>query len=285
MERSFIPGSKWLYIKIYTGNKSADELIINHIYPILESLQERKLIVGYFFIRYNDPKFHLRIRMLIESPSVIGEIYESLNKILIPMINNRCIWKVQNDTYQREIERYGETTIELAEQWFCVDSRRILELLNAIEANEHRWQIALLLIDDTLNQFQYNIQSKSKLLSLISSSFKQEFGMIKSYYTKQLNDKYRNKRKLIENTMDKKINVNFTNIINKYSPINHSLAEKINSLIKHDDKSYTNFLLSIIHMTMNRLFRTQNRLYELVIYDFLYRYYQSNIAKQKYEAI
>jgi hypothetical protein len=30
-----------------------------------------------------------------------------------------------------------------------------------------------------------------------------------------------------------------------------------------------------IHMTMNRLFRTENRLYELIIYDFMRRYYTS----------
>ena len=40
-------------------------------------------------------------------------------------------------------------------------------------------------------------------------------------------------------------------------------------------------LTSMIHMTMNRWFRSKNRLHELVIYDFLSRYYISEIAKNK----
>ena len=40
-------------------------------------------------------------------------------------------------------------------------------------------------------------------------------------------------------------------------------------------------LPSYIHMTMNRLWADKNRMYELVIYDFLVRYYKSYIAREK----
>lgn len=35
-------------------------------------------------------------------------------------------------------------------------------------------------------------------------------------------------------------------------------------------------------MTMNRLFKSKNRLHELVIYNFLFRYYKAEIGKNKY---
>jgi len=38
---------------------------------------------------------------------------------------------------------------------------------------------------------------------------------------------------------------------------------------------------SISHMTMNRWFRTNNRQFELVIYDFLTKYFESAIARTK----
>jgi hypothetical protein len=35
-------------------------------------------------------------------------------------------------------------------------------------------------------------------------------------------------------------------------------------------------------MMLNRLFRSKNRLHELVLYDFMNRYYKSELAKEKY---
>lgn len=40
-----------------------------------------------------------------------------------------------------------------------------------------------------------------------------------------------------------------------------------------------NYIASYIHMSMNRLFASENRLYELIIYDFLRRYYMLSINK------
>ncbi|GHV23349.1 hypothetical protein FACS1894174_09080 [Bacteroidia bacterium] len=41
-------------------------------------------------------------------------------------------------------------------------------------------------------------------------------------------------------------------------------------------------LKSYIHMMLNRLFRSKNRMHEMVLYDFMFRYYTSGIAKEKY---
>lgn len=35
-------------------------------------------------------------------------------------------------------------------------------------------------------------------------------------------------------------------------------------------------------MTLNWLFRSKNRMHELILYDFMFRYYTSEIAKEKY---
>ena len=51
---------------------------------------------------------------------------------------------------------------------------------------------------------------------------------------------------------------------------------------KELDIDIDDYLSSITHMTINRLFITNNRLCELVIYDYLYRFYDSIIARLKY---
>lgn len=39
MERIFIPGSRWLFFKLYTGTQSADILLTRHISPFVRRLQ------------------------------------------------------------------------------------------------------------------------------------------------------------------------------------------------------------------------------------------------------
>lgn len=42
-----------------------------------------------------------------------------------------------------------------------------------------------------------------------------------------------------------------------------------------------NYLWSIIHMVNNRIFRTQQRMHELIIYSFLAIFYKSFLSRQK----
>jgi len=44
-------------------------------------------------------------------------------------------------------------------------------------------------------------------------------------------------------------------------------------------------MASYSHMMVNRLFKSKQRLHEMVLYDFLHRYYKSEIARQKYAGI
>lgn len=53
------------------------------------------------------------------------------------------------------------------------------------------------------------------------------------------------------------------------------------SLKLKKDLSTDSLLSSYIHMMLNRLFRSKNRIHELVIYDFMYQYYKSEIAREK----
>jgi len=54
--------------------------------------------------------------------------------------------------------------------------------------------------------------------------------------------------------------------------------EILNSI---DEEKLTSLIQSHIHMMINRFFRTQQRTYELVIYDCLSRYYSSFLSRNK----
>jgi hypothetical protein len=61
------------------------------------------------------------------------------------------------------------------------------------------------------------------------------------------------------------------------------MASRIILYLEKDREIMLDDLLgSYIHMMMNRMFRTRQRLMEMVLYDFLFRTYKSALAKNRY---
>lgn len=290
IQRRFIPGSEWVYIKLYTGNKTADEILIRGIYFIIRILEKRGLIRRWFFIRYTDPDFHLRIRLLTTNNDCIGDVIHAFYDKLNYWVKSDLIWKVQLDTYNRELERYGGPLIEEAELFFYVDSECALSIMKKIETlkNEnYRWMIALKMIDELFVDFSLDIMARKQIMDQLSNSFKTEFGF-NEYNSKQFNSKYRENKNTIESIL--KNTINDKNFISLCLPVKHRSKRMVPvvgqlqiKLKKQNNKIALNALLiSYIHMMINRLFRSKNRMHELILYDFMSRYYTSEIARRKY---
>ena len=79
--RKFHPGSEWLYFKVYTGIKTSDTILQEVIEPLVEQLQIQNLIDQWFFIRYNDPKPHLRIRLNLKNITPYSIILGMINSL------------------------------------------------------------------------------------------------------------------------------------------------------------------------------------------------------------
>ncbi|HVJ92985.1 MAG TPA: lantibiotic dehydratase, partial [Labilithrix sp.] len=59
--RTFPPGSEWLYAKLYTGTASADDVLKEVVTPLVAP--QKKSSTGWFFIRFGDPEWHVRLRL------------------------------------------------------------------------------------------------------------------------------------------------------------------------------------------------------------------------------
>ncbi len=290
IRRKFIPGSRWLYFKIYTGIKTADEVATRTLLPLLRELYEAKLIDDWFFIRYTDPDFHLRLRLLVARPEHYAAIFARIGSSVEPLVDNGAVVKVVCDTYVREIERYGAGTMEAVERLFGIDSRAVLELLDRVAEEPAdrretvRWQLALLLLDDAMTAFGREPEEKLRLFANMAGNFKQEFGFTSHPFTRQINDKYRRYRAEIEKGLS--VREPFA----AYEPVLRRRRAELERVaaeilrIKDEDAappSTDELLGSIAHMTMNRWFRTGNRQFELVVYDFLSKYFESSVARTK----
>lgn len=290
MQRNFIIGDRWLYYKIYAGPNTCDMLLINAIGPICKHLVASNLIAKWFFIRYSDPENHIRLRFLLNEQSKIGRIIESLFRIFNPYIETGYIFKIQTDTYKREIERYGIDTIEHSETMFYYDSIMVAEILGILSDDKEEdilWLCSMKAIDKLLQDFNYSMKQKCDLLEQIASNFEKEFN-VNYHLIKQLSGKYRLKRKKICEFMN---STNYSNnayislieCMKKKSESTQFVVSKFSELSKNKDlpvisKSH---IISFIHMFMNRLFQSKQRLHEMVIYGFLFRFYKSEIAKEK----
>ena len=285
-KRIFIPGSEWVYFKLYTGTKTSDAIIKKEMYGYVREMMKNGIIDQWFFIRYADPDFHIRLRMHMKNIHNFTSIFNRFFEMFFPVVESGLVWNIQCDTYKREMERYGANTISLVEELFFVDSEYIVKLLYALSEDnpeQERWKLALALIDSLLSAFSFEMKQRKELLNSLAEGFKKEFGFTNRHTTKQLNDKYRLYRKDIENVMmwENEITESI-NIVKARRQAMIPIAEKLAGMEQSGQFQITllSLLTSLIHMTMNRWFRTKNRLHEMVIYEFLSRYYTSEIAKR-----
>ncbi|WP_143310576.1 lantibiotic dehydratase [Chitinophaga vietnamensis] len=283
--RSFTPGSEWLFVKIYCGFKTGEELLAGYFAAQLPEWQEDGLFEQFFFLRFGDPQPHIRIRFLNSAhPANNDVILHRIAAAMQPFIASGQVSKVQCDTYVREIERYGAETIMYCEQLFMADSQAVLgiiSMLDGAEGEAFRWKLALRGAGMLLEDFGLSISERKNLLAALRESFITEFGGAKLQH-KALNDKYRKHQQEIQSFMqaadDEKNEI--TEAIEMFqarSAVTAPLAEKIQSLCR-DENRYRDIVASHLHMFLNRIFVAKQRKHELVIYFFLEKYYLSQLA-------
>lgn len=286
MKRDFPIGSEWLFYKVYCGYTTADELLKNIIGPLSASMIQQKLVDNWFFIRYADPNPHIRWRLHFADLSHLGEVELTVARTLQPYLDAKLINKIQTDTYKREIERYGEPTMELCETLFGLDSEMVTAMLTMTETlpdkELYRWLFSLKAIDSLLDTFDYDLESKHALAKSIADGFGKEFG-INEPVIQQFSDKYRSYKKQIFSFLQEKDN----NAKPLYQTIETKKAKTSPLVIQFQAlcpncQRLDEIMRSLIHMTMNRIFIAQQRKHEVVLYGFLERYYRSEMAKEKY---
>lgn len=284
-KRKYMSGDEWVYCKIYSGELMLEKILTHKVNDVVKKFEDCGLMDKWFFIRYRDlDGSHLRLRFHSSIKTNLHQIQDVLKEFFTEMIISKEVAKVIFDTYSREYERYGYSVYPEVEIIFKVDSTAIIGLLSSLSLNEDketkRWLNALVIVDDTLSAYGLDINKKFLLMKQQRDSFRKEFGFTTIPYIRQLNNKYRESRSLIQQALE-------SDLLSEYADFllvrKHSIKEIVDKLSSENRALLVRSLPSMIHMSMNRLFVSSNRLYEMLIYDFLCRYYESLIAQAKYE--
>lgn len=289
MINRFTIGTEWFYLKFYIGGSFVDKILTHEIYSIINQLEKEKYISKYFFIRYSDPYNHIRVRLKLNNVDDYSLIIKKFHKKLNKYIVSDIIWKIQADTYEREIERYNKYLIEDTESLFYIDSKLSIEILKLIDKTENenfKWMASVMSIHSYLNLFlKDDLLGQFNLIKNMNDSFKNEFSFNENN-SKILNKLYREKRAIIENLIEEKsdndVVIKISSLIKKRDNKLRKIIDNIKSVSKKHNINNNQYVSSYIHMNINRLIPENNRAHELLLYNYIYRYYESKIAKAKY---
>jgi len=291
--RAFFLGDSWAYYKFYSGPKTADLLLTRTLGPLVDLLLAEGRIDSWFFVRYADPHLHLRLRLQLCGREDLSAVICRIHDDLAPWVERRLVWRVQTDTYQREIERYGRTMMELSEELFCLDSRMVVGILKQFHddsGERKRWLMALRAIDRFLDDFELTIKEKSALIGEFRDGIIKEIRGKKNI-RRQLNEKYRRDKREIEDVLKMGDDTG-----GEYGPLVRIITERsaamrplVKMILEHTNKinsevNRNELIRSFLHMMMNRFFRSSPNLHELVLYDYLALYYHSTLARRDRES-
>ncbi len=289
LRRSFPPGSEWMYLKLYAGSAGVDELLRTLVQPLVDEVLASGAADGWFFIRYADPDWHLRLRLHGDPLRLLAEVAPRLHALAEPLRARGVLWKLQTDTYEREVERYGDgEAMGLAEQMFQADSAAVLGILKAYEGDssaDARWRLGLLGMDMMLTDLGFDLNAKFNLLQTVRESFLLEFHG-KGPFEHQLGDRFRKDRKELERLLDPLQDAG--PLQTGVELLRHRSAQLVPLAARMRDLAGTpgvpplaSLAGSFLHMHANRILRASARAQELVLYDFLARIYESSLARAR----
>jgi thiopeptide-type bacteriocin biosynthesis protein len=290
VRRRFPPGSEWLYAKLYTGAGTADQVLNHLVGPLVRSSLASGAADAWFFIRFADPDWHLRLRLHGEPGRLHAEVLPSLEAAAAPLLETGQLWCVQLDTYEREVERYGgDRGIELAEHVFDADSEAVLTIMGSSWGDaglDLRWRLAMRGIDLLFDDLGLALEEKRSVARRARESFGREFG-IDGNFRGRVSQRYRAERARLEALLDP----------GRAPPA--PLAAGLEALRRRSlqlapvtaelrqlgqagrlSATMTDIAMSYAHMHVNRLLRSAQRAQELVLYELLDRAYSAQAGRR-----
>jgi hypothetical protein len=99
LQRRYMPGSEWLYLKVYAPKIGINRLLIR-LGPLLAKRYGGHPINRWFFIRYEDHAPHIRLRIQI-NPAAISDVLTAFKSKFEDRIQQQVIREFQIDVYSR----------------------------------------------------------------------------------------------------------------------------------------------------------------------------------------
>lgn len=281
-QRNFPPGSDWLYLKIYCG-PSTMAAVLKQTTQVAQQAVSTGQITHWFFIRYNDPESHLRIRLRLTDKDQYGSMVATYQKAFAEALLSGEIHRYQLDTYEREIERYGDATIDPTERIFWHDSELVSQLLGMDMPETSMLTMAIMGIDAYQTSFGLTLTEKRAVCEQIFSDLFNEHGATTGL-RQTLAQKYRLNQSLVLKVLRQETSPEMVPIYPLFQHHVEAIRPFVTAIRQENIDSkpvqWWQYISSLGHLYINRLFSTNQRTYELLIYHHLLRAYQALNSRQ-----
>jgi thiopeptide-type bacteriocin biosynthesis protein len=288
VERRFPPGSEWLYLKLFTGPATADQVLLRAA-PLLAASAHAGIIDSWHFVRYGDPDWHIRLRLHGSPEVLLGDLLPRLRDLTEPLLRTGQIWRTQLDTYERELERYGGSLgIGPAERIFHGDSQAVVEIISQLPGDagaDLRWRMALRGIDQVFDDFGLTLAQKREIARRCRQGYGREFGAGSSFQH-AVSARFRRERPWLEFLLSADPPPEVTGCVRALDDRSAAIATAAGRIRAVADSEAPNvpglaeLATSFAHMHVNRLLRSAQRAQELVLYEMLDRLYTSRAARE-----
>lgn len=282
--RSFAPGSEWLYARLYCGATTADAALVDLVKPLVAEATA----LGcdrWFFIRYADPRPHLRVRLRGSPRTLTGALLPRLHAAVAPWLADGRVDRFNLDTYDREVERYGgDVGVELAEELFQIDSELALGLVERFRGDRGygaRWRLALYGMHTLTGLFAPDHAAALSMVREARRAFAAEL-RVDARVEVQLGRRYRAERAALSRLCDEgpaRELPEAAEVFDAAIPRFHDLARR--HRLAALGGSRTSIVQSFLHMHVNRMLRSKQRAQEFALYDLLVRLYESEAARAR----
>ena len=161
---------------------------------------------------------------------------------------------------------------------FCLGSKLVLDVLSLELTTEiDRWKWAVVWCDVLFDKFLFSLIDKMEIMVRLGQSFLLEHGF-NTNQRKQLDKKFRSLEPsmyqiITSNSFEREKIERHYAISETFEIVNEAFKSKKVAVNKWD------YVGSIIHMELNRLFRSNQRKNEMVIYYCMGKMYKSLIAR------
>lgn len=262
----------YIYLKLYLDMEYADKFLSDSLAPFVQNLYKSGRLDKFFFIRYADPNFHIRLRLRAKDRVSYTEFLIDIQKWANMVFRNKEVKNYAFTIYEREVERYGgEQCIGLIESLFSADSALAIKLL------DYKKQLDIQTVDSLcawiFAQTVLDLTPAGKLEDVIFIP----------PISKDAHHRYR----LIKNRISSLINSNLTSSNANDEAIIQSVKERQVICLRLKKQfellpltnQISDIVRSIVHMTANRL--SGNRIWEQEVTAYAMKTLKTYIFKSK----
>jgi len=277
--RRFLPGSEWLYAHLYTGTATADALLREMVAPLVRDADR------WFFIRYADPDWHIRLRIHGDPAQLLG----ALHAAAATELERGRLVRMTLDTYEREQERYGGPEgVALCEQVFHADSVAVLDLLELTPGDagaDLRWRLALAgierLLDDVLADEGAKLATVRRMRNAYAAEHRADAALRGA-----VGERFRAERGALAPLLDGDVDGVLADglaVLDRRSAAMAPALGRVRELAAAGEFEGDLGQLAgdLAHMHANRLLRSAQRAHEMVIYDVLDRLHAARAARAR----